>query len=201
MKPWSENFSTQQDFVCQKLQYNNFEPSPGWPRSARYCYRPGVSLLRIRSNSPFDDDGETADVLEGYCLHGLLPPPDYPKPEHVKCFQNPKSWRCYSRDGTGLMANEGVQPDDDDEDEDRGTEARRRQVLLREYRRIMNRHCRHYVVSRVPVLPLPSLMPPSNLVEWNRDFCARMESHFSGDSLLSGMREAELHEYLASRST
>ena len=35
------------DFVGDKLQYNNFVAPLGWPEWTQYCYRPGVSLLKM----------------------------------------------------------------------------------------------------------------------------------------------------------
>jgi hypothetical protein len=68
-----------QNHVGDKLQYVNFEPPQGWPDWSRYCYRPGVSLLKLEND--LQQDG-SRHVLVGQRLHGMRPPEDYPKPEH-----------------------------------------------------------------------------------------------------------------------
>ena len=66
------------DYVTDKLQYNNFEPPVGWPTWSRFCYRPGVSLLKL----PDCHDGKR-QVLVGQHLYGLRPPTDIPTLDHV----------------------------------------------------------------------------------------------------------------------
>ena len=55
-----------ENYLGDKLQYNNFEPPAGWPPWARFCYRPGVSLLRLKNNT----------VLVGQMTSGIRPPND-----------------------------------------------------------------------------------------------------------------------------
>jgi hypothetical protein len=118
------------DHVGDKLQYTNFIPPEGWPEWSRFCYRPGVSLLRI------DNDGSEKNVLVGQCLFGIRPPEDYPKKEHFHLVPLHSS-RYFDRNGKLLG-----------EGHDTGE--------------------RYVMVSRMKVLPLEQVMPPSHVVEQNK---------------------------------
>lgn len=64
--------------VATKLQFSNFDPPQGWPRWARFLYRPGVSLLHL----PNEKDENDRKLLVAQSMKGMLPPRRWPKPEH-----------------------------------------------------------------------------------------------------------------------
>ena len=145
------------DFCFDKLQYINFEKPPGWPEWMTFCYRPGVSLLRLPDNQ----------VLAGQCVHGLRPSYFYPRRDHAQVVPEPQTTRFF--DGNDVLL-----PQDSDEDE------RRR-----------------YLVSRMRVFPLPSLMPPKELVEQNRAFCKKIKEQWNGPPGSLADAEAFLHDALS----
>lgn len=77
------------NFVFDKLQYSNFEIPEFFPSSARFFYRPGVSLLRLNEN----------EVLVGQTLMGLQPPLDYPRREHAHLLPQAGSSVYFGRTG------------------------------------------------------------------------------------------------------
>jgi hypothetical protein len=122
------------DHVGDKLQYTNFIPPEGWPEWSRFCYRPGVSLLRT------ENDGSDNIVLVGQCLFGIRPPEDYPKKEHLSLVPLNSS-RYFDRNGN--LLGEGHSSGD-----------------------------RYVMVSKMKVLPLDKVMPPSHVVEQNKQYLA-----------------------------
>ena len=58
------------DFLGDKLQYNNFSIPVGWPSWAPFCFRPGVCLLRLHTN----ESPSTRTILVGQYSQGLRPP-------------------------------------------------------------------------------------------------------------------------------
>jgi hypothetical protein len=90
------------DHLADKLQYNNFEPPGGWPAWSRFCYRPGVSLLKL----PDWHDGKR-QVLVGQHLYGLWPPTDIPMFDHVPLVDVGASI-YFGKDGAQLPENHPV---------------------------------------------------------------------------------------------
>lgn len=68
--------------VGDKLQYNNFIPPRGWPEWSRFCYRPGVSLLKLSELH----QGQR-QVLVGQRLYGLKPPKDLPTLDQLQFLE------------------------------------------------------------------------------------------------------------------
>lgn len=150
--------------LADRLQYTNFEPPQSWPGWARYCYRPGVSLLRLpgcegaESDALADEIAErdsniagNRSVLVAQRLEGLRAPLDAPDAyKHtIDVIPLGKS-RTFSRDGE-IIADSG---------NGIGDAARHPEG--------------HTLISRMKVLPLPDggkLMPPSEIVQRNRVFC------------------------------
>ena len=85
-----------EEHVGDKLLYNDWQPPAGWPHWARFCYRPGVSLLRL-------DDEEingvkARSVLIAQRMRGMLAPRDAPKIEQAQLVPLGES-RHFSRTG------------------------------------------------------------------------------------------------------
>ena len=59
-----------EDFLGDKLQYNNFSLPEGWPPWAQCCFRPGVCLLQLHT----DESPSSRTVLVGQYSQGLRPP-------------------------------------------------------------------------------------------------------------------------------
>mmetsp|Transcript_11033 Transcript_11033/g.18302 ORF Transcript_11033/g.18302 Transcript_11033/m.18302 type:complete len:356 (+) Transcript_11033:141-1208(+) len=93
LNQWS---SSNPNHVGDKLQYTNFVPPPGWPDWSRFCYRPGVSLLRLEGDN--EEDETERHILVGQRLYGMRPPEQYPKEEHKDLIPMAAS-RYFSRDG------------------------------------------------------------------------------------------------------
>lgn len=146
LSPWSTSH------IGDKLQYTNFSPPDGWPDWSRFCYRPGVSLLRLDQGMSSNGDRH---ILVGQRLYGMRPPPDYPKPEHAALVPLHAS-RYFDRHGKLL-----------EEDNHQAEE-------------------RFVMVSRMKVLSLAQgLMPPSEVVEANREFLQRLTAHHQSDASLA----------------
>lgn len=189
IEQWSNASYNSQYFLRDKLQYSNFEAPPRWPDWAKYCYRPGVSLLRI-NNDDIDDAGNTGneknDVLVAQTLRGIKPPPNYPRPEHVQILRKPKTTCHFDRDGNLLL------PDEGGDDHDRGHDGEDHQQQQQRDSR------RHFMVSRMRVFPLQTLMPPADVVEQNREFCASMKAHWIATNPTTfQFGESAIHEALS----
>lgn len=117
------------------------------------------------------NDGE---VLVGQTLRGLRPPRDYPRPEHVQLLPEAKSSVFLTRDGQVTATPQEQQPDDNS---------------------VENRP--HYLISRMRVYPLPTLMPPDALVEKNRAFCQQLfDTWMTEDRTTEAAAEEALHRAL-----
>ena len=94
-----------------RLQYTDFDPPRGWPAWSRYCYRPGVSLLRLENEAipKVDGKGQTEivrSVLVAQRLEGIRAPSDAPCPYHASRVPLGES-RTLNRDGDVLDDDEG----------------------------------------------------------------------------------------------
>ena len=100
---WS---ATNPNHVGDTLQYTHFVPPPGWPDWSRYCYRPGVSLLRLES----ENEGEETErhILVGQRLYGMRPPENYPRKEHKDVVPMSAS-RYFSQDGKLLEDDHAIE--------------------------------------------------------------------------------------------
>lgn len=98
---WNKWTNDDPYFVFDKLQYADFVPPRGWPVWTRFCYRPGVSLLKLT---------DCEEVLVGQCTHGLRPPRNFPRYEHAQVIDEPKRTRFFDRDGALLPATEDPDP-------------------------------------------------------------------------------------------
>lgn len=94
-----------ENHVRDKLQYTNFVPPSAWPDWSRFCYRPGVSLLRLENDDTTkENDDDRRRVLVGQNLYGIRPPKDYPKKEHTEIVPVNTS-RYFSRNNELLEEN------------------------------------------------------------------------------------------------
>uniref|UniRef100_A0A7S1GK57 Uncharacterized protein n=1 Tax=Cyclophora tenuis TaxID=216820 RepID=A0A7S1GK57_CYCTE len=100
VKQWSDD---NPHHVRNKLQYTDFNAPPGWPEWARFCYRPGVSLLRINREQ----------VLVAQAMRGMRPPSNYPLAQQQESIPLGTS-RFFDRDG-GLMMTAAMPPDENEE--------------------------------------------------------------------------------------
>lgn len=167
VRQWSE---ADPFFVHDKLQYSNFTVPDGWPLWAQYCYRPGVSLLRL-------DDQE---ALVAQSLRGLRPPQQYPQRVHAALLPRAKMSVYFDQNGTLL-------PNASSTDLRNNDAATNNDFSLRQ----------HYMVSRMRIFPLTQLMPPPELVQRNRVFCDTMMQQLNMQILQSEpIAEDSLHRAL-----
>eukprot|EP00980_Cylindrotheca_fusiformis_P010742 scaffold2428_cov97-Cylindrotheca_fusiformis.AAC.1 len=96
--PWDSD----EDFLGDKLQYNNPLFPAGWPDWFRLAYRPGVSLLRIdevMDSSSDTDSRPTRCVLVSQRMRGLKPPNARAVMESAKHTLLPGESKQYTEDG------------------------------------------------------------------------------------------------------
>jgi hypothetical protein len=193
---------TDNDFVGDKLQYNNFAAPLGWPEWTRYCYRPGVSLLRLEDEeellvvvptsssdghptTTYNEDGRhkpppqkvmIKSVLVSQHLRGLRPPRERDLMERAKSIVKLGESKYFDkRDGSLL-------PDDDDDGDD--DISRREDAIM---------------ISKMRLFPLDddsnntNKLPPKALVDACRETCRGMQSY--GSHFLTS-KEDELHTLL-----
>jgi hypothetical protein len=181
--------------VQTKLQFTDFEAPPNWARlGLDLVYRPGVSLLNLEriENDAHDTAGNESQqpqdislsrrdksrtLLVAQCLRGLYSPKGWPKREHADLPVG-KTFR-FDRI-TGQIRNEqpGGDPNADDE------ASHRRDDII---------------VTRMQVLPLESLMPPDDVVQWNREFLEHRSAGEADLLYLNSERGRDLEQILHSR--
>jgi hypothetical protein len=161
-------------FVGDKLQYNNFTAPLGWPEWTRYCYRPGVSLLKLPDHISTDNkSGERIriqSVLVSQHLRGLTPPNARPLLERAQSLVALGTSKYFDKHTGHLLADDS--PFEQRED--------------------------GIMISKMRLFPLPkrengSLLPPKELVEACRVTCEGMREF--GTSFLA-LKEEELHTLL-----
>jgi hypothetical protein len=196
---------TDNDFVGDKLQYNNFAAPLGWPEWTRYCYRPGVSLLRLEdeeellvvpptsSSSDYhpttttsNEDGRhkpatppqkimVKSVLVCQHLRGLRPPRERDLMERAKSIVKLGESKYFDKRDGSLL------PDNDDDDDDIPS---REDAIM---------------ISKMRLFPLDddsyntNKLPPKALVDACRETCHGMRSY--GSNFLT-IKEDELHTLL-----
>jgi len=151
------------NYLGDKLQYTDFQRPERWPEWCKYCYRPGVSLLRLQDkghgeSSSSDVVGsmimekQDRSVLVAQRLSGIRPPDDFPTLANCDVVPLGHS-RFFDDRGYAIPAL-------DDRDIPAATASPNATTM----------------VSRMPVKPLPSgrLLPPDDIVQQNREFCAEM---------------------------
>lgn len=147
--PWDPQ---REEFLADKLQYNNLTFPAGWPDWFRFAYRPGVTLLRLddhavdsssNTNSP-----PTRYVLVSQHMRGLKPPNARELMESANHLLQPGESKRFTPDGNVL--------EDDDQPEDWIGDS--------------------IMISKMKIHPLPteSLLPPSALVEECKTTCEAM---------------------------
>jgi hypothetical protein len=148
--------------VSDKLQYNNFSPIPiGWPDWTRFCYRPGVSLLRLddemNKKNPLGE--KIRSVLVAQYTMGLKPPRGSSIMELAKMVVPLGETKYF--DIHEAAAGRAVVVD--------GPERGENNVIM---------------VSRMRLYPLPKngkgnerrLLPPDDLVQRNKETCENMSN-------------------------
>jgi len=140
-------------FLGDKLQFNNVRVPPSWPDHSALFFRPGVSLLLCN-----DDRGERS-IWVSQCLHGCLPPRNFPKRHHTALVPLGQS-AYFSREGDILWNNHSSHENGGNDDNHNEETWRSR---------------RFFLLSRMRVLPLSSPMPPQDLVERNRIVCDHLK--------------------------
>ena len=114
------------------------------------------------------------EVLVGQTLRGLRPPRDYPRVQHAELLPSTKSSVYLNRHGQVV----GQRPPGADDNGD------------------VNQ-IPHYLLSRMRVYPLSTLMPPTDLVEKNRAFCQLLqETWMTEDRTTEAAAEEALHRAL-----
>jgi hypothetical protein len=130
--------------VRTKLQFSNFEAPAHWPPWTKYIYRPGVSLLYLPEQQQDNDSNEGGrSILVSQMVRGLYPPPDWPKPCHQSLPIGVT--RYFDRLGQMLPDDENNNDNNDNTEPD----------VIR----------RWFMVTRMRVRPLLTLMPPDELVQ------------------------------------
>ena len=148
-------------FVGDKLQYNNFVPPEGWPSWTRYCYRPGVSILKLPDEIAHDSQNNTnrvKSVLVAQRLSGMKAPKDSPLLSQTNSIPLGQ-YRQFRQDGTLIDTSQQQLPQAPVLDE--------------------NGEGPYVMISRMQVEPLPEkypLMPPDDLVLRNKQFCETMKT-------------------------
>lgn len=129
--------------VRTKLQFSNFEAPAHWPPWTKYIYRPGVSLLYLPQQDNDSNDGGRS-ILVSQMVRGLYPPPDWPKP----CHQSLPIGVTLYFDRSGQMLPEEENDNNNNNDDNEPGVSRR-----------------WFMVTRMRVRPLATLMPPDELVQ------------------------------------
>ena len=185
-QPQGDNNNTMDgNFVCDKLQYNNFIPPGGWPQWAKTCYRPGVSLLRLEdeiqkgsctaNNNNNRETSVISSVLVAQKLRGLRPPTKIRRLlEQVKDLVPLGESRYYSSTGKWIP-------------EERLEEERRLDNIM--------------LISRMRLIPFENeqeRIPPKDLVALNMQVYNRIRSNGNGlvDPAASDYFEEVLHLHL-----
>lgn len=163
LHPWDE------DFLGDKLQYNNFRAPLGWPEWTQFCYRPGVCLLRL----PMDEIENHPTVLVGQYMRGLRAPKNRPLMERAKQLVPLGQSRYFDKNTEELLPFEDAETTSQHYNLDN--------VIM---------------VSRMRVKPLESdqLMPPPSLVQACQNTCRGMQS-YGQDFLL--LQEERLDQLLS----
>lgn len=176
LHPWDE------DFLGDKLQYNNFRAPLGWPEWTQFCYRPGVCLLRLPPTG-IDDESSTDNhhqhhhnhptVLVGQYMRGLRAPKNRPLMERAKELVPLGHSRYFDKTTEELLPFEDAESTSQHYNLDN--------VIM---------------VSRMRVKPLESdqLMPPPSLVQACQNTCRGMQS-YGQDFLL--LQEERLDQLLS----
>lgn len=148
-----ESWNDDETYLADKLQYTNFEPPLGWPSWTRYSYRPGVCLLKLddaqRSGSN-DNDAASSQrtVLVGQRLGGMRPPRILEMmQENASTIRVGES--CYFNAQSGERLAERPRPGDDAN--------------------------RSVMISKMRVEPLPTLLPPEDIVRECQRACEAIQ--------------------------
>jgi hypothetical protein len=177
LQDWGE------DYLGDKLQYNNFASPLGWPEWTRYCYRPGVCLLRLPPEEQCEeeesDHGTSGPrlspscILVGQHLRGLRPPRNRALMERARSMVAMGESKYFDNTDGSLL-----------EEAPEGGDA--------------------ILISKMRVYPLNdnssdrrttcSTMPPNELVEICRATCQEMRAF--GSAAFLAMKEEELQIFL-----
>jgi hypothetical protein len=168
-----------EQFLGDKLQYNNFPVPDGWPSWTRLSYRPGVCLLRLdRTYLTHGAQGPTTTtttntntnaILVGQYTRGLRPPQNQRLMERAKDivplgefrYFDPVTFEMVERDEAGAAGTRGS-----------------------------------VMISKMRVRPLTQLMPPPELLQACRTTCAQCAELERWDSNVLAHQEARLERIL-----
>lgn len=132
-----------------KLQYNNFSAPENWPYWTQFCYRPGVSVLRV-PDIDHSDGKIRCSVLVSQTLSGLRPP------NNISVLEKALSLKIEIGKTINFDRKGDLLDDNEAEDEKR-----------------------HIMVSHMHLNPLPCdpemMMPPADLVKNNRKTCNNLK--------------------------
>lgn len=158
--PWDENF------VGDKLQYNNFQTPMGWPEWTQFCYRPGVCLLRI---PPEEEEEDCPSVLVGQYMRCIRAPQERELLEKAKALVPLGTSRLFDK------VTHEVLPPDVREQEDGNPH---RWVMISRMKvRPLGNQPRESETQPIYVNPL---MPPRDLVQACANTCAGIHLYDTG---------------------
>ncbi len=157
------------DFLGDKLQYNNFRAPLGWPAWTQFCYRPGVCLLRL----PPTETENSPTVLVGQYMRGLRPPQNRPLMERAKDLVPLGQSRYFDKLTEEMLPYDDAESTSENHNLDN--------VIM---------------ISRMRVKPLEidHIMPPDSLVQACQNTCRGMHS-YGRDFLL--LQEERLDQLLS----